>query len=165
MNLRFIFVGNLAVFKGGTAGHVAICLGGGDTKKFMRFEQNKPLGTNAHIQEGSYYNMLGVLRPKNVIISDIPEWFTTLAQKKGLSLEREGEFEAPLDIVIAGGTSMPKGFRDKVKSVVDELDLPFEIKDVIQSEDPRNAVVKGLLTQAIISQKKLKDKKIDEMLE
>jgi hypothetical protein len=79
--------------------------------------------------------------------------------------EREGEFEAPLDIVIAGGTSMPKGFRDKVKSVVDELDLPFEIKDVIQSEDPRNAVVKGLLTQAIISQKKLKDKKIDEMLE
>lgn len=79
--------------------------------------------------------------------------------------EREGEFEAPLDIVIAGGTSMPKGFRDKVKSVVDELDLPFEIKDVIQSEDPRNAVVKGLLTQAIISQKKLRDKKIDEMLE
>lgn len=79
--------------------------------------------------------------------------------------EREGEFEAPLDIIIAGGTSMPKGFRDKVKSVVDELDLPFEIKDVIQSEDPRNAVVKGLLTQAIISQKKLKDKKIDEMLE
>jgi hypothetical protein len=79
--------------------------------------------------------------------------------------EREGEFEAPLDIVIAGGTSMPKGFRDKVKSVVDGLDLPFEIKDVIHSEDPRNAVVKGLLTQAIISQKKLKDKKIDEMLE
>jgi hypothetical protein len=79
--------------------------------------------------------------------------------------KEKSEFEAPLDIVIAGGTSMPKGFRDKVKSVVDGLDLPFEIKDVIHSEDPRNAVVKGLLTQAIISKKKLKDKKIDEMLE
>ena len=78
-------------------------------------------------------------------------------------LERKGEFEAPLDIVIAGGTSMPKGFRDKVKSVVDELDLPFDVRDVVHSADPRNAVVKGLLTQAIISQKKLKDKKIDEM--
>ena len=79
--------------------------------------------------------------------------------------KEKSEFEAPLDIVIAGGTSMPKGFRDKVKSVVEGLDLPFEIKDVIQSDDPRNAVVKGCLTQAIISQKKLKGKKIDEMLE
>jgi len=76
----------------------------------------------------------------------------------------KSEFEAPLDIVIAGGTSMPKGFRDKVESVVKNMDLPFKIKDVIQSKDPRNSVVKGLLTQAIISQKKLKNKKIDEML-
>jgi len=76
----------------------------------------------------------------------------------------KSEFEAPLDIVIAGGTSMPKGFREKVESVVKNMDLPFKIKDVIQSKDPRNSVVKGLLTQAIISQKKLKNKKIDEML-
>jgi len=67
----------------------------------------------------------------------------------------KSEIDAPLSIVLAGGTSMPKGFRDKVKSVIDDLELPFEIKDVIHSKDPRNAVVKGLLTQAIISQKKL----------
>ena len=79
--------------------------------------------------------------------------------------KEKSEFEAPLDIVIAGGTSMPRGFREKVESVVNGLDLPFEINNVIQSKDPRNAVVKGLLTQAIISQKKLKGKKIDEMLE
>jgi len=76
----------------------------------------------------------------------------------------KSEFEAPLDIVIAGGTSMPKGFRDKVEKVVRSLDLPFEIKDIKISKDPRNAVVKGLLTQAIISQKRLKNKKIDEAL-
>jgi len=77
----------------------------------------------------------------------------------------KSEFEAPLDIVIAGGTSMPKGFGAKVKSVVDGLDLPFKINNIVQSKDPRNAVVKGLLTQAIISQKKLKEKAIDKMLE
>ena len=77
----------------------------------------------------------------------------------------KSEFEVPLDIVIAGGTAMPKGFKDKVESVINGLDLPFEIKDVRISKDPRNSVVKGLLTQAIISQKKLKHKKIDEMLE
>lgn len=67
----------------------------------------------------------------------------------------KSEFEAPLDIVIAGGTAMPKGFGKKVGSVIGELDLPFKIKNVIKSKDPRNAVVKGCLTQAIISQKKL----------
>ncbi len=77
----------------------------------------------------------------------------------------KSEFEAPLSIVIAGGTSMPKGFKNKVESVVRDLDLPFKIKDIIQSKDPRNAVVKGLLTQAIISQKRLKSKEIDKMLE
>jgi len=77
----------------------------------------------------------------------------------------KSEFSGPIDICLAGGTASPPGFRDKVKSVVDGLDLPFEIKDVKISEDPRNAVVKGLLTQAIISQKKLKGRKIDEMLE
>ena len=77
----------------------------------------------------------------------------------------KSEFAAPLDIVIAGGTSMPKGFDKKVKSVVEELDLPFKIKDIVISKDPRNSVVKGLLTQAIISQKRLKSKKIDEELD
>lgn len=78
--------------------------------------------------------------------------------------EVKSEFDSPLEIVLAGGTSMPKGFRDKVKEVVMDLDLPFEIKDIKQSDDPRNSVVKGLLTQAIITQKKMKkeDKPVKE---
>ncbi len=79
--------------------------------------------------------------------------------------KEKSDFEVPMDIVIAGGTCMPKGFKNKVESVVKKLDLPFEIKDIRISKDPRNSVVKGLLTQAVISQKKLKNKKIDEMLE
>jgi len=77
----------------------------------------------------------------------------------------KSEFEAPLDIVIAGGTSMPNGFAGKVEKIVRDLELPFKIKNVVQSKDPRNAVVKGCLTQAIISQKKLKEKVIDAALD
>ena len=77
----------------------------------------------------------------------------------------KSDFSGPIDICLAGGTASPPGFRDKVESVVRELDLPFRIKDIKISKDPRNSVVKGLLTQAIISQKKLKDKKIDDMLD
>lgn len=56
--------GDICVFKGGIAGHIAICLGGGTTSKFRRFEQNNPLGTHAAINDRGYTNMLGVLRPK-----------------------------------------------------------------------------------------------------
>lgn len=67
----------------------------------------------------------------------------------------KSQFEAPLDIVIAGGTSMPKGFCTKLEEVIREMDLPFKVKDIKHASDPRNAVVKGCLTQAIITKKKL----------
>ena len=51
---------------------------------------------------------------------------------------------------------MPKGFTDKVKTVVAEMDLPFKIKEVRRAKDPRNAVVNGCLAQALVSQKRLK---------
>lgn len=48
----------------GPAGHIAIALGGGTTSSFRCFEQNAPLGTNAHISQRNYKNVLGWLRPK-----------------------------------------------------------------------------------------------------
>ena len=56
--------GDIGVFKGGVAGHIVVCLGGGTTSMFRRFEQNNPIGTNASINNRGYTNMLGVLRPK-----------------------------------------------------------------------------------------------------
>jgi len=76
----------------------------------------------------------------------------------------KSQFETPLDIVLAGGTSMPKGFHKKAEMIIRNLELPFKIKNVIHSKDPRNSVVTGCLTQAIISQKKLNQNEIDEML-
>lgn len=69
--------------------------------------------------------------------------------------EINSQFDAPLDIIVAGGTSMPKGFVDKIKKIVSELKLPFEIKEVRAAKDPRNAVVFGCLAHAIATQKKL----------
>ena len=78
-------------------------------------------------------------------------------------IEVDSEFDAPLDIVIAGGTSMPKGFQSKVEEVIRGLKLPFRIKDIRVSDDPRNSVVKGCLTQAIITQKKIEKATEDEL--
>jgi len=67
----------------------------------------------------------------------------------------KSQFDAPLDIIVAGGTSMPKGFCKKLEEVIKRMDLPFKIKEIKHSADPRNSVVKGCLTQASITKKKL----------
>lgn len=129
---------------------------------------DKSLSQVTHIKENDLdFNNINY---DDDVIFALDAYYTTMIEyvfknfaKKFMSVK--SEFEAPLDVVIAGGTSMPKGFKEKVESVIKELDLPFEIKRVVQSKDPRNAVVKGLLTQAIISQKKLKDNKIDKELD
>lgn len=69
--------------------------------------------------------------------------------------EEKGEHPVPLDVIIAGGTSMPKGFVNKVDSVIRGLNLPFKVNKVKHASDPRNAVVEGCLAAAISAQAKL----------
>jgi hypothetical protein len=76
----------------------------------------------------------------------------------------KSEFDAPLDVILAGGTSMPKGFCSKVKEVVSELDLPFKINEVRHSDDARNSVVKGCLVKALLTQKGIESGKEDKKL-
>jgi len=68
--------------------------------------------------------------------------------------EVKSQFTQPLEIVVAGGTSMPKGFCLKLQKIIAGLNLPFKVKEVRHAKSPRNAVVEGLLTQAMITQKK-----------
>jgi len=77
----------------------------------------------------------------------------------------KSQFEGKIPIIFAGGTSNPPGFQLKAKKVIDTLDLPFEVDSVKVCKDPRNSVVKGLLVQAIISQKKLVKEGIEKDLE
>jgi len=68
--------------------------------------------------------------------------------------EVKSEFPGAIEIVIAGGTSMPKGFIAKVEQVIASLSLPFEIKEIRRAKDPRTCVARGCMTHAIISQRK-----------
>lgn len=66
----------------------------------------------------------------------------------------KSSFSAPLDIIVAGGTSMPNGFCKKLEKIVRKLSLPFQIKEVRHARDPRNTVVEGLCINAEICRKK-----------
>lgn len=63
-------------------------------------------------------------------------------------------FEAPLDVVVAGGTSMPNGFCGKVQKVINDLNLPFEVREVRHAKSPRTAVVEGLYVSANVAMNK-----------
>lgn len=95
--------GDIVVWKGGEAGHIAVALSGSTKDKLLIFEQNNPLGTNAHIQERGYTNVLGWLRPKVVSESDPLKWLKGMFLELGVDLNKaEGEIRARIQEVIDG---------------------------------------------------------------
>jgi len=59
------------------------------------------------------------------------------------------EIDDEIPIVIAGGTSIPKGFLDLFKSTVGKYDLPFEVSEIRRAKEPLLCVANGLLVKTI----------------
>ena len=72
--------------------------------------------------------------------------------------------DAPLEIIVAGGTSTVPGFLEKFKTILSAQDLPFKVKNVRAAEQPLYAVSKGCLIKALSSEKKRKPTKKDNKL-
>lgn len=71
----------------------------------------------------------------------------------------DNQIDTPLEIVIAGGTASVPGFLEKFKSVVDGLELPFEVKTIRMAENPFYAVAHGCLVKAMSTENKAKTSK------
>jgi hypothetical protein len=54
-----------------------------------------------------------------------------------------------LPLVLAGGTSMPRGFRDRFEKTLRSRALPFEIGEVRLATDPLTATARGTLVAAL----------------
>lgn len=65
--------------------------------------------------------------------------------------ELQGNIELPEEIpfIVAGGTSLPKGFIDLVKQEINKnKGFPFPISEVRHAKDPLNSISKGLLVMS-----------------
>jgi hypothetical protein len=71
--------------------------------------------------------------------------------KKGLVDAKKGN-SGDVDIVIAGGTSSPPGFKEQFEEVVRQADLPIKLGKVIRPEDPLYSVARGCLIAAEMHQ-------------
>lgn len=63
-------------------------------------------------------------------------------------LENMPHLDAPIPVVIAGGTTMPNGFLYAFEKALRASDFPLEISEVRQAKDPLNAVALGSLEYA-----------------
>lgn len=54
----------------------------------------------------------------------------------------------PITIVLAGGTSLPKGFSQRFKQILDQLKLPVPVGSVRMASQPLRSVAKGALVAA-----------------
>lgn len=58
------------------------------------------------------------------------------------------KFKEPIPLVVAGGTSLPKGFVEKFKQALAVVDMPVRISEVRHASDPLHAVANGLVLAA-----------------
>ena len=70
-------------------------------------------------------------------------------QRVFTSTENIPKINAPIPIVLSGGTAMPKGCRDKFEKMLQNVNLPVEISSVRLAEDPLNTPAKGALIMAV----------------
>lgn len=79
-------------------------------------------------------------------------------------MEVKSQYDYPLEVVVAGGTSMPDGFCKRLESVIRKMQLPFQIKTVRHARNPRNSVVEGLLISATVAHKKSKEDSLSDII-
>ena len=64
------------------------------------------------------------------------------------------DIDAAIPIVIAGGTSMPKGTIELFETTFNKYDFPIQISEIRRAKNPMTAVSQGLLIKTIADMKK-----------
>lgn len=63
-------------------------------------------------------------------------------------VDKKSEMDGQIEIVIAGGTSMPKGFCNRFESIIKEFDFPFKVFRIRHSKTPFYSVAQGSCIRA-----------------
>ncbi|MEK6875925.1 MAG: hypothetical protein AABX63_00820, partial [Nanoarchaeota archaeon] len=62
--------------------------------------------------------------------------------------EKAPQIDKPIDIVLSGGTSMPKGFAERFKEIFEKSKFPLKIGEVKLASNQLRAVANGALVAA-----------------
>jgi hypothetical protein len=59
------------------------------------------------------------------------------------------KFNRPIPMVLAGGTALPPGFRDRFEKLLWEQDFPITVSDIRLASNPLHSTAKGALVCAL----------------
>jgi len=60
-----------------------------------------------------------------------------------------------LRIVLSGGTSLPKGFADRFRQILEQSKFPLPVREVRMASQPLRSVAKGALVAASADESKI----------
>lgn len=110
-------------------------------------------GTTFINQEKTKINLS--INPTNLVERAIQTQYRIMIEKtvngikKGLSeAGKKARSDKPIDIVIAGGTSIPIGFDVLFRDTIKQAELPIQIGNIIRPNDPLFSVARGCLIAA-----------------
>lgn len=112
--------------------------------------------TTTYVNREKMHADLTVENPDTLVQRAIKTQYEIMIQhtvsgiKKGIEeMGNKARSEQPLDIVVAGGTSMPKGFDDLFRKILDQAKITsMKIGEVIRPSDPLFSVARGCLIAA-----------------
>lgn len=85
--------------------------------------------------------MLDIVLHYDVLISQVIDGIVSGFEEN----EAQARIDDGIDIFMAGGTSSPKGFVERVKAKFEERELPFKINNIKRHENPLFCVAEGCL--------------------
>lgn len=98
---------------------------------------------------------LDLLAPKNELEKALQFYYKNLCKYLAnkiadymRSADEVPTFHSPLNVAVAGGTSMPKGVGVILMEELRKVDLPFDLKELIMASDPLNATAIGCFLAA-----------------
>jgi hypothetical protein len=115
--------GDIMIWGGTSYGHIGVFVEG-DANTFRSFDQNYPLGSPAHIQGHTYSNVLGWLRPKQIV-----EEQTCQQELEKVRLERDANWTKFISVCEALGVGA------NVDVAVAEAKKLVELEDQYNQKD------------------------------
>jgi hypothetical protein len=118
---------------------------------------SKALGeeTTTYVNREKVHADLTVENPESLVQRAIKSQYEIMIQhtvsgiKKGVEeAGNKARSEQPIDVVVAGGTSMPKGFDVLFRKILEQSKVSMKIGEVIRPQDPLYSVARGCLIAA-----------------
>jgi len=79
--------------------------------------------------------------------------YVVLNLNKQVEEEKLPRLKDPIKVVVSGGSSQIRGFKQAFEGEFKQLEWPFEISEIVMAKDPMNAVANGCLVAARLAEK------------